>query len=132
LLGHARKNGIFNLIDNDLVFERESTNQIKINHIKTMLCGNLIGIDKLERLKLLQSDPLLMDRDDLNEDILETNESLGYRYVIKRYFNYNGENNTKLQQVPPNITPYFDENEGKMIATWNPGLGNYPLNTPIQ
>ena len=24
-----------------------------------MLCGNLIGIDKLERLKLLQSDPLV-------------------------------------------------------------------------
>jgi hypothetical protein len=24
-----------------------------MNHIKTMLCGNLIGIDKLERLKLL-------------------------------------------------------------------------------
>jgi Lhr-like helicase len=23
-----------------------------------MLCGNFIGIDKLERLKLLQSDPL--------------------------------------------------------------------------
>jgi hypothetical protein len=24
-----------------------------------MLCGNFIGIDKLERLKLLQSDPLI-------------------------------------------------------------------------
>jgi hypothetical protein len=30
-----------------------------MNHIKTMLCGNSIGIDKLERLKLLQSDPLV-------------------------------------------------------------------------
>jgi hypothetical protein len=30
-----------------------------MNHIKTMLCGNFIGIDKLERLKLLQSDPLI-------------------------------------------------------------------------
>jgi len=30
-----------------------------MNHIKTMLCGNFIGIDKLERLKLLQSDPLV-------------------------------------------------------------------------
>jgi hypothetical protein len=29
------------------------------NHIKTMLCGNFIGIDKLERLILLQSDPLI-------------------------------------------------------------------------
>jgi hypothetical protein len=30
-----------------------------MNHIKTMLCGNFIGIDKLEQLKLLQSDPLV-------------------------------------------------------------------------
>jgi hypothetical protein len=30
-----------------------------MNHIKTMLCGNFVGIDKLERLKLLQSDPLV-------------------------------------------------------------------------
>jgi len=59
LLGHASKNGIFDLIDHDLVFENGSTNKIKMNHIKTMLCGNFIGIDKLERLKLLQSDPLV-------------------------------------------------------------------------
>jgi hypothetical protein len=30
-----------------------------MDHIKTMFCGNFIGIDKLERLKLLQSDPLV-------------------------------------------------------------------------
>jgi hypothetical protein len=63
LLEHAIKNGIFDLIDNDLVFENISTNRIKMNHIKTMLCGNLIGIDKLERLKLLQGDPLINDFD---------------------------------------------------------------------
>ena len=59
LLEHANKNGVFDLIDHDLVFENASTNKIKMNHIKTMLCGNFIGIDKLERLKLLQSDPLI-------------------------------------------------------------------------
>jgi len=59
LLEHANKNGVFNLIDKDLVFENASTNKIKMNHIKTMLCGNFIGIDKLERLKMLQSDPLI-------------------------------------------------------------------------
>lgn len=59
LLEHANKNGIFDLIDHDLVFENASTNKIKMNHIKIMLCGNFIGIDKLERLKLLQSDPLI-------------------------------------------------------------------------
>ena len=63
LLEHARKNGIFDLINNDLVFENASTNKIKMNHIKTMLCGTLIGIDKLERLKLLQSDPLINEFD---------------------------------------------------------------------
>ena len=53
LLDHANKNGIFNLIDHDLVFKTASTDKIKMNHIKTLLCGNLIEIDKLERLKLL-------------------------------------------------------------------------------
>jgi len=59
LLEHANKAGVFNLIDNYLVFDNTSTNKIKMNHIKTMLCGNFVGIDKLERLKLLQSDPLI-------------------------------------------------------------------------
>jgi hypothetical protein len=59
LLENAKTNGIFELIDNDLVFDNESTNKIKMNHIKTMLCGHFIGIDKLERLKLLQNDPLI-------------------------------------------------------------------------
>jgi hypothetical protein len=59
LFEHASKNGVFDLIDHDLIFENASTNKIKMNHIKTMLCGNFIGIDKLERLKLLQSDPLV-------------------------------------------------------------------------
>ena len=63
LLEHARNSGIFELIDQNLVFENPSTNSIKMNHIKTILCGNLIGIDKLERLKLLQSDPLINEFD---------------------------------------------------------------------
>ena len=53
------KNGPFDLIDHDLVFENASTNIIKMSHIKTMLCGNFIGTDKLERLKFWQSDPLV-------------------------------------------------------------------------
>jgi SAM-dependent methyltransferase len=35
LLEHASKNGIFDLIDHDLVFENASTNKIKMNHIQT-------------------------------------------------------------------------------------------------
>ena len=43
------------------MFDNESTNKIKMNHIKTMLCGHFIGIEKLERLKLLQGDPLISE-----------------------------------------------------------------------
>ena len=63
LLENAKSNGIFELIENDLVFDNESTNKIKMNHIKTMLCGHFIGIEKLERLKLLQNDPLVNEFD---------------------------------------------------------------------
>ena len=59
LFENAKANGIFELIDTDLVFDNESANKIKMNHIKTMLCGHFIGIDKLERLKLLQNDLLI-------------------------------------------------------------------------
>jgi hypothetical protein len=63
LLENAKNNGVFELIDTDLVFENESTNKIKMNHIKTMLCGHFIGIEKMERLKLLQGDPLISEFD---------------------------------------------------------------------
>ena len=56
LLEEAKNNGIFEMIENDLIFDNQSTNKIKMNHIKTMLCGHFIGIDKLERLKSLQND----------------------------------------------------------------------------
>jgi hypothetical protein len=63
LLENAKTNGIFEMIDTDLVFDNESTNKIKMNHVKTMLCGHFIGIEKLERLKLLQGDPLVNEFD---------------------------------------------------------------------
>ena len=63
LFENAKTNGIFELIDNSLMFDNESTNKIKMNHIKTMLCGHFIGIDKLERPKLLQGDPLINEFD---------------------------------------------------------------------
>ena len=49
LLENAKANDIFELIDIDLVVENESTNKIKMNHIKTLLCGHFIGIDKYEK-----------------------------------------------------------------------------------
>ncbi len=57
LLEKSKSNDIFDIIEKDLVFESDSVNKIKMNHIKTMLCGHFIGIDKLERLKLLKNDP---------------------------------------------------------------------------
>ena len=63
LLENAKSNEIFDLVEDDLVFDNDSTNKIKMNHIKTMICGHFIGIDKLERLKLLQNDPLVNEFD---------------------------------------------------------------------
>lgn len=59
LIENVKSNGIFELIENHLVFENDSTNKIKMNHIKKMLCDHFIGIDKLERLKILQNDSLV-------------------------------------------------------------------------
>lgn len=58
LLENTRKNWVFEWINRELVFGNEFTNMIKMNHIQTLLCSSFIGIDKLERLKLLQSDHL--------------------------------------------------------------------------
>lgn len=61
MLENTKNNGIFEMIESDLTFESASINKIKMNHIKTMLCGHFIGIDKLERLKLLKNDPLVRE-----------------------------------------------------------------------
>ena len=50
--------GFFDFIENDLVFDNDSTNKIKMNHgERPCSCGHFIGIDKLERLKLLKMIP---------------------------------------------------------------------------
>ena len=61
MLENTKNNGIFEMIENDLTFESASVNKIKMNHVKTMLSGHFIGIDKLERLKLLKNDPLVRE-----------------------------------------------------------------------
>jgi len=63
LLENVKNNGIFELIKDVVVFAKESTNKIKMNHIKTILCAFFIGIDKLERVKLLQNDPVIKEFD---------------------------------------------------------------------
>ena len=63
LFEYCKNNEIFDLISRDLVFDKDSTNKIKMNHIKTLMCGFFAGANKLERLKLLQSDPLIKEFD---------------------------------------------------------------------
>ena len=90
LLEHANKNGIFDMIDHDLVFDNAATNKIKMNHIKTMLCGNFVGIDKLERLKLLQNDPL----------INEFNISIKEPETVSRFLgNFNYKTTQMLREI---------------------------------
>ena len=61
LFNHAKSEGVFDLLENEITFADKGIDKIKMNHIKTLLCGNFIGIDKLERIKLLQSDPLVKE-----------------------------------------------------------------------
>jgi len=61
LFSHAKSEGLFELMENEITFADNGIEKIKMNHIKTLLCGNFIGIDKLERIKLLQSDPLVKE-----------------------------------------------------------------------
>jgi len=87
LFENATTNGIFELIDTDLVFDNESTNKIKMNHIKTMLCGHFIGIEKLERLKLLQGDPLISEFDISVKELETVSRFLGnFSYKTTQMF----------------------------------------------
>ena len=61
LLTYAKDQGVFDLLETEVAFENKRIDRVKMNHIKTLLCGNFLGIDKLERIKLLQSDPLVKE-----------------------------------------------------------------------
>lgn len=61
LLKYTEGENIFQEINENLIFENNSTEKIKMNHLKTLICGGFIGIDKLERFYLLKSDPLIKE-----------------------------------------------------------------------
>ena len=51
-----------------LVFDNKSTEAIKMNHLKTLICGGFVGADKLERFlrtfkKLLKKKKLKKNSD---------------------------------------------------------------------
>jgi len=43
LLNYTEEPRIFQAIDEMLVFDNESTEEIKMNHLKTLICGGLVG-----------------------------------------------------------------------------------------
>ena len=61
LLNYTEEQEIFQDIDEILFFENDSTEEIKMNHVKTVICGGFIGVDKLNRFNLLKDDPLLKE-----------------------------------------------------------------------
>lgn len=71
-----------------MVFDNESTNEIKGYYIYMMLCGHLIGIEKLEHLKLLQTDPLI------NEVEISMNEP----DMVSRFWDLQLQDNTNVQR----------------------------------
>lgn len=48
-------------LDENLIFDNKSTEEIKMNHLKTLICGGFVGADKPERFLLLKADPLIKE-----------------------------------------------------------------------
>lgn len=61
LLNYTEEEKIFQDLDEMLSFENKSTEEIKMNHLKTLICGGFVGVDKLERFQLLKNDPLVKE-----------------------------------------------------------------------
>ena len=131
----------FELIDTNLMFDNKSTNKIKTNRIKAMLCGHFIGIDKLERFKLLQGDPWV------NESCISVKKPetvsrffgnfsqkttqifrdisfkiFGFEKLLATIYMRHDNNNARLNKVPSKFSPSLGENYGKFILTWNFGI----------
>jgi hypothetical protein len=56
LLNYTEGRRIFQEIDEMWVFDNKSTEAIKMNYLKTLICGGLIGADKLERFLSLKAE----------------------------------------------------------------------------
>lgn len=44
LLNYTEEQRIFQELDKMLVFDNKSTEEIKMNHLKTLICGNVINL----------------------------------------------------------------------------------------
>ena len=75
LLNYIEEQRIFQELDEMLVFDNESTEEIKMNHLKTLICGGLVGADKLERFLLLIAEQSMLKeirKEPLKDTILIT------------------------------------------------------------
>ena len=61
LLNYTEEQKIFQELDEILVFDNKNTEEIKMNHLKSLICGGFVGADKLERFLLLKADPLIKE-----------------------------------------------------------------------
>jgi len=59
LLNYTSEQGIFQELEDNLIFDSKRTEAIKMNHLKTLICGGFVGADRLERFLLLKNDPLI-------------------------------------------------------------------------
>jgi hypothetical protein len=75
LLNYTEEQRIFQELDEMLVFDNESTEAIKMNYLKTLICGGFVGADKLERSLLLKAEQLMLKgirKEPLKDTILVT------------------------------------------------------------
>jgi hypothetical protein len=134
LMEHTSKNGIFDLIDHDLVFENTSTSKIKMNHIKTFrlkyvfLAGKIIRTARSVAMKLSEKYPYqeiyakafpektsFLCPNLLFPFKLGQEKSFLMSEFVKRIIKMmqNRRNYANVEWVPPQSSPFRGENVGK-------------------
>jgi len=61
LLNYTNEEGIFQVLDEMLLFENASTEKIKMNHLKSLVCAGFIGLDRLDRFLQIREDRLIKE-----------------------------------------------------------------------
>jgi len=61
LLNYTNEEGIFQVLDEMLLFENASTEKIKMNHLKSLICAGFIGLDRLDRFLQIREDRLIKE-----------------------------------------------------------------------
>ena len=75
LLNYTEEQRIFQELNEMLAFDNESTEEIKMNHLKTLICVGFVDADKLERFLWLKAEQLMVKeirKEPLKDTILIT------------------------------------------------------------